>query len=455
MKFIIVGAGNVGLGLAERLVANQHDVTIIEKKESVIQRIPSYLDLQVIRGNACSTQLLLDAGLKNADYLIAASNNDEANISVCLLGKLINSNTKRVVRLHDVDLQRRIIQEKALSEYFDLIIDPDQTGAEHLYRLLKVVGAKDVVEFAGGKLMVLGIEVKENSKLIAKRLSGLKGAVPDAPFLILSVVRDHQLIVPSGKDKLRPHDIAYIVTVPNKVDVVFDLCGQKLEAPKFIVIWGGSELALSLADMLEQTSIQTKLIVPEVKDGGMYYIDRYKNVLVLQGDGTNMQLLVQENISDADVFVAATDDEESNILGSILAKKLGASSTMAMVNKGAYLSLLSTLGVDCVVNSSVAAASAIFRYIHAGSVLSELSMEQRNAGFIEIEITEGSPLIGKLIKDIVFPSNALIAAIERKGEVQIPTGDDSIQVGDVVVVFLLKSEVRKIEKLFQVKLEMS
>lgn len=455
MKFIIVGAGNVGLGLAERLVSNQHDVVVIEKKESVVRAIPNSLDIQVIKGNACSTQVLLDAGLKDADYLIAASNNDEANISVCLLGKLINPLPKRVVRLHNVDFHRRIIAEEKLSEYFDLIIDPDQAGAEYLFRLLKVVGARDVVEFAEGKLIALGLEIKDGAKIAGKKLGALKGMISDAPFLVLGVVRDQKLMIPSGKDRLRIGDIAYIVTPLNKTETIFDLCGQKLESPKFIVIWGGSTLALSLADMLEHTSIQTKIIVPEAKDGGLSYLDRFKNVLILQGDATDMQLLMQENIADADVFVAATNDEESNILGAILAKKLGATSTMAMVNKRAYLSLLSTLGVDCVVNSRIAAASSIFRYLHAGSVLSELSMEQSNAGFVEIEVSERSKLAGKLIQDLVFPPRILIAAIERQGEVLIPTGADEILVGDVVVIFLFKTEMRKLEKILQVKLEMT
>jgi len=446
MRFVIVGAGNVGLGLAERLTNNRHDVVLIEKDESVVQQIHGSLDIQVLKGNACSAKKLQEAGIANADYLIAVSNNDEANIAVCLLAKLINPQVKRILRAHNVDLP-----QQPLDEFFDFVLNPDEAGAEHVFRLLKMVGAKDMVEFAGGKLLVLSLEVKENSKLAAKRLSALKGTFPETPFLILGVVRNGNLIIPNGKEHLKTGDLVYIITLPEKVAALFELCGQKKEPLKYVVIWGGSNLALSLADKLEKTTIQTKLIVP---DDDLVYSDRYKHTLVLRGDGTDMRLLVQENISEANVFVTATDDEENNILGAILAKKLGARSTMALVKKGAYLSLLSTLGVDCVVNANVAAASSIFRYIHAGSVLSELALEKRNAGFVEIEVDTDSELCEKTLQDLALPVGILIAAIERGDEVIIPTGEVAIKAGDILVIFLLRSEMRKLEKRLQLRFEL-
>ncbi len=453
MKFVIVGAGVVGLGVAEKLADNDHEVVLIEKDDAAIQRIPASLDIRVLRGNACSVQLLLDANIKDADYVIAASNSDEVNISVCLLSKILNPATKRIARIHDIDFEKYGINESDLAHYFDLIIDPDQAGAEYLLRLIRANGARDIVEFADGKLVVLGLEIKASSKLNGKRLAALKGNIPEFPFLILAVMRGKNMIIPRGKDKLKEGDLVYIITISKKIDLAFELTGRKLATPKYVVVWGGSNLSLSVADILEATAIQTKLIIAD-EELGMELADRYKRILVLSGDCSDMQLLVQENIAEADIFIAATDDEESNILSSILAKKLGAKSSMVMINKNEYLSLLPTLGIDSLVNSHIAAASAIFRYIHAGSVLSELSLEQTNAGFVEFEVPLKSDLLGKQIKDIGFPNGVLIAAIERAGDVIIPQGEEQILENDVLVLFLQKSEMRKLGKMLRIKFGM-
>ena len=451
MKFVVIGAGNVGLNLAERLVNSRHDVILIDKNEAVLQHVPTSLDIQVIIGNGCSPQVLASAGLAGADYLIAATDVDEVNISACLVGKWLSPSTKRVARLRYMGLDDQYVSKKQTDEYFDLIINPDQAAAQHLSQLLKVSGARDVVEFADGRLLVLSIEIKETSRLAGKRLGALKTVAPDFPLLIVALVRNDRLIVPRGKDRIRAGDIAYVITVPDKIDFLFELAGQTPHKPGFVMLWGGSPLSLYFADMLEQTSIKVKLImrVPQV---AAKLVDRFSKTLVLQGDGTDRQLLLEENVQDVDVFVAATVDEEDNILSSILAKKLGAKTAIAVVNNDTYLPLISALGIDTVVNPHLAAASGIFRFIHAGSVLSELSIEQRQAGFLEVEINHNSVLTNKRVQEIGLPNGILIAAIERKGDVIIPSGEDTIQDGDILVIFLLKSEQRKLEKLLHLKL---
>ncbi len=441
------------MSLAERLVDNRHDVVLIDKNEDSLEHLPATLDVQALIGNGCSPEVLRNAGISGADYLIAATDIDEVNISACLVSKWLSPSTRRIARLRYVGFDDAGLKEDQVKEYFDLIVNPDQAGAEHLFHLLRVTGARDVVEFGDGKLLVVGIEIKESSRLVGKRLGTLKNLSLNFPFLVVALVRNEKLIVPRGKDRLRAGDLAYIITVPGKTEFAFELAGHRPHNPHYIMMWGGSPLSLYFADMLEQTSMQVKLIMrhPSV---AARLVDRFSNTLVLEGTGTDRQLLMEENIGDVDIFVAASNDEEDNILSAILAKKLGAKVTMALVNNQAYLPLVAALGVDSIINSHLAAASGIFRFIHAGSVISELSIEQQRAGFLEVEIDRDSPLANKRVQEINMPNGILMAAIERQGAVIIPTGDDVIKEGDVAVIFLLKSERRKLEKLLRLKLGM-
>ena len=218
------------------------------------------------------------------------------------------------------------------------------------------------------------------------------------------------------------------------------------------MIWGGSALGLFLARSLERTGTKVKLIMSDVESLGEI-VDEFQDILILRGEGTNQELLIEENIHDVDVFIAASLHEEDNILASLLAKKLGAQMSMALVNKATYLPLVSAIGVDVVVSSHVAAASAIFRHIHAGSILSEFSLKQHEAGFIEIQANEENPFLGKPLKTLKLPAGILISAIVRGDTVIIPSGDDTFELGDHVVIFVLRSAMKRLKKLLGLKLE--
>jgi len=452
MKFIIVGAGAVGTSLSRRLVAQQHDVCLIERHENKLSKALANVDLDIIYGNGCSPEVLARAGINTADYVVSVANFDEVNIAVCLVAKLMNEKAKRVARIRDISLVHKEIIPQDLSNYFDLIINPDLAAAEHLLQLFKVAGAKEVVDFCDGRLRVLGITLSENSPYINKKLSELSEIRSKFPILILGIVRANSLLVPRGGDRLLPGDIIYCITEPERTAVLFEMAGRTYSEGRSAIIWGGGVLGRSLAHSLESQGTKVKLIISE-QEAELELVDELSSTLILTGEGTDQALLEEENISDSDAFFAVTADEEDNILSALLAKKLGARTSMALVNKAMYLPLVHAIGVDVVVSSRIAAAGAIFSHIHSGSIISECSLRHLGAGFIEVEATSQMPLVDKTLEEAKIPYGILMAAIVRDDQFFIPSGKDAVKVGDRLVIFVTQGAEKKLEKLLNIKLE--
>lgn len=452
MKFIIVGAGDVGISLSERLVHAHYEVVLIEKNETVIGTIPSHLDCQVLHGNGCSPQTLIQAGIHTGHYIVAVTDVDEVNISACLAAKLINPNMKRVARIRQLSFDHKEIQKEQLNEYFDLIINPAQAGAEYFAQLYQVPGAEDIVEFADGKLRVLGLRVTSNSPYCGCKIKELRSLEFDFPILVIAIIRDGKLIVPSGDDQIKEADLIYCITLPEQTSALFSLAGKTLKEPDSAMVWGGSSVTVPLVHYLENLGSKVKLIMnPELVDEQV--VDEFSETLVLQGRGTDQDLLIEENIGNFDTFIAASENEEDNILSALLAKKLGAKVVMVLVNQRSFLRLVSAIGVDVVVSTEVAAASQIFRHIHADAVISEFTLSTRAASFIEIKAKEGMQFLDTPIKDLRFPTGTLVSAIVRGDEVIIPDGSKMVKVDDHVVLFAVNDSLKKLQKMLDINLE--
>jgi len=453
MRFIIIGGGDVGTTLSSKLSGDQHDVVLIEKNESRAEKLAASLEIATVVGNGCMPEVLFKAGISTADYLISVADNDEVNIASCLVSKLLNPAARRVARIRDINLVHKDISTEQLDEYFDFIVNPEQAAAEHLLQLFKTPGAKEVVEFANGRLRVLGINVEPDSDVLDRRIDSLKEYRDKFPVLIIAIIRRGKLIVPKGNDFIRLGDTIYLTTVPEKTGVLFELAGKKLYYGKSAMVWGSSPLVKILVHSLEAQGADVKLLISE-SAAASSLVDEFRHTLLLQGDGTDEELLLEEGIDEIDAFIAASDHEEDNILAALLAKRLGVRATMAVVSKSTYIPLVTTIGVDAVVSSRVAAASAIYHHIHSDSILSEFSLMHRGASFIEIRANSKISFLGTPIRKIKFPYGILIGGIVRLGEVIIPTGDDVVLEGDTMLLFVLLSARQKLEKLLNIKLEL-
>lgn len=445
----------MGISLAKELSRDQQDVVLIEQDEDRLGKATASLDVEILIGNGCDPKVLLEAGIEEADFLLAVAHIDEINIAACCIARMLNPNTKRIGRIRNVNLFHEAVSAADREDLFHLIVNPDQAAAEHIADLLKVPGARESVDFCAGKLRLLALDIREDSPLAHKLLSDLAHIDIDFPVVILALVRDDKLIVPCGKDRVLPGDVVYFLSIPEKTALLFEVCGHTLVKGRRAMIWGENNIARHLLEQLSDLDIACKIIVSN-EDEAEKFLDIGKHTLVFIGQGTDQELLLEENIAEVDAFVAVTPDEENNILGALLAKRLGAATTMAVVNKATYLSLVQAIGVDVVVSARLAAATAIFQQVHKRKshiIANEFSLRHLGAGFIEITLSENSPIAGKMVKDIHPPRGVLFSAIVRGENILIPHGETQILAGDQLVVFVTSTAHKALEKLLNVKME--
>ena len=452
MKFLIIGAGSVGTSLAERLTSTENEVVLIDQSQKAIKEISTKLDIQIVKGNGCDPKILISAGIENADYFIAVTDDDETNMAACLVSKALNEKAKRIARIRKISFDYDEVDTTEIENIFDLIINPDLAAADYLTKLLKVPGAYDVIEFAQGRLKAVALEISEKSEVANKKISSLKEEVQDIPLLLNAIVRDNVLILPRRSDRIRVGDLIYCLTYPKHINRLLEIAGQKPHILNNIMIWGDTGFARALAHNLENNNLNVKLIVPKVRSNEI--IEEFEETLLVEGDITNQNLLLEENIHEADAFLALGEEEEENILAALLSKKLGADFCVALINKSSYLPIVNSIGVDTVVNSYLAASLAIFKFIYAGSIISASSLVHTEASYIEIIADAKISFIDKKIKDINIPYGILITAIIRDEEVIIPTGEDIIRMGDRIVIFYISSAVSKLEKILNIKLQL-
>lgn len=452
MNFIIVGAGEVGYHLASRLSQEKMDVVVIEKDESKVKRVIDTLDVQTIHGSGSSVEILKQAGIEDADILIAATNSDEVNMISCLVASAQSKVPIKIARIRNPEYAQNsgILGEKHLN--IDLTINPELEMVRAIARLVEIPDATDVVEFAEGRVRISGIKVDPHSYVIGKRLRNLSKENEKHDIIIAAIFRNDQVIIPRGDDIIQENDLVYAVTESKKIISVTNYFKEKEQRVQRIMILGGGEIGVELAQRLEKKAIKTKLIEHD-EQRCSEIAEKLEKTIVLRGNGTDRELLEEENIKDIDVFIAVSEDEQTNILVSLLAKRLGAKKVISLINNISYTPLVSSIGVDIVISPHLAAISRILQFIRKGKVLSVASFTKENAEAIEIIAMDTSDLVNRPLRDIKFPRGAIIGAVVRDKEIIIPTGETIILPGDRVIIFTLTSAIPSVEKTLMVKME--
>ena len=452
MNLIIVGAGEVGYHLAARLSQQKMDIAVIEKDEEKAARVIDTLDVQAIHGSGSSVETLKQAGIANADMLIAVTNSDEVNMISCLVASVQSKVITKVARIRNPEYTQSlgIIGENHLN--IDLAINPEFELVNTLARLVEIPDATDVVEFAEGRVRITGIKVDPNSYVAGKKLRNLTQENEQHDIIIAALFRGDKIIIPRGNDIIESNDLVYAVTESKKIAAVTNYFKEKARKINLIMILGGGDIAVELAQCLEKKGITIKLIEND-EERCEEIADILEKTIVLRGSGTDQELLEEENIKDVDVFIAISEDEQTNILVSLLAKRLGAKKVISLINNLSYTSLVSNIGVDTVVSPHLSAINRILQFIRKGKVLSVASFHEESAEAIEILALDTSDLVNKPLRDIKFPRGAIIGAVVRDTEIIIPTGDTIILPGDRVIIFTLTSAIPSVEKTLMVKME--
>ncbi|MFQ5900005.1 MAG: Trk system potassium transporter TrkA [Thermodesulfobacteriota bacterium] len=452
MKAIIIGAGVVGYAIAKRLSAEGQDVIIIEKNEKRIRDMQETLDVKVIQGSGSSPKVLKEADIEHADMVIAVTDSDEVNMIACLIAGTQSSIPKKIARIRNQDYTQftDILGEGCLD--IDFYINPERVAAERILRIIEVPGATDVVDFSDGIVKLVGLRIDSDCSLTGKSLKNLAELHPGNKILIAAIYRGADTIIPHGNVVLKEGDLVFVITVPQSIPQVIKLFGKADILGRKVMIVGGGNIGYYLARRLEDMAFQTK-IIEQNEQRCSFLAENLEKTLVLHGDGTDEELLREEGVEDIDTFITVTNDEEDNILISLLGKNLGAQRVITLINKPEYISLISSIGVDVVVSPRLASVGGILQFVRRGNIVSVTTLMEERMEALETIALDTSDIVNIPLKDVKFAEGAIIGAIVRGEEVVIPDGNARIRPNDKVIIFAFQEAIAKVEKNLMVKLE--
>lgn len=446
MRVIVVGAGEVGYQVAQRLSGERHDVVVIDVNPDRLEYVQSHLDVAVIEGSAVSPAVLQRAGIGEAGLLAAVTNIDEVNL-VCCMSARSRPGLIKIARISNPDFYAEGGHLQPELFGVDVMINPERELALETFRLLQSTAATDIAVFAGGAVQLIGLPVTDGAPIAGRRLAEIGAAEHGSALLTVAIQRDGQTLVPTGASDIRAGDHVYVVAATAAIPRVLELCGYRHADVQRVMIAGGSVEAFYLAQLLRHHGVQAILIVQD-RERAQELAEKLDRALVLNGDATDAELLELEGVGGADAFVALTEQDESNILSSLLAKHAGAKQVITLVNRIEYVPLVRRIGLDTAVSPRLSAAAAILRYVRRGGVTRVATLKEIDAEAIGFVVAAGSRVIGRPLAEIDFPEGALVAAIVRRGDVTVPRGTDQLQAGDTAIVFALPDAVEPVVKLF-------
>ncbi|MDH3285369.1 MAG: Trk system potassium transporter TrkA [Acidobacteriota bacterium] len=436
-RIVIVGAGIVGLTSGQRLSRDGHDVVIVELDEETAREITDRLDVQVLVGNGCSIDVLREARLDQADLLLAVTDSDEVNMITALVAGAAFQVETKVIRLRSPEYLQNINELSKNWPGKTFGITPTQVAASRITSLLGVPHAADVARLLDGRVIVAGFRVQRGCPLLGKDMATLRQIFPDDRFLVAAIYRDGNAILPRGDTELLQGDTAYFSTVPEQLPQVVRLMGHTFDAEERIVIGGGGHIAQRVARELVQRDLSI-VIIRRDRDGAEKQAIELPEALVLHGSLTDEAMLLEAGVDRATSFIGATEDQETNLLASVLAKRIGVAREITLVDNPAYVSLAESLGIDAVVSPRLAAVSEILRFVRGAHFEQVASLPHEMIEVAVVEVDESSPLTGRPIKDLKLPRGVLITAVVTEEQVIIPGGNDSVPAGSRVVLFTPK-----------------
>jgi len=454
MKILILGASQVGVSIAEVLVGEENDVTIVDVDQSALLQLQNRLDIQTVAGSAAHPSVLKRAGAEDASLILAVTNNDQVNLVACQIAETFFSTPTKIARLRSKEyLNNPELFDNDSGFHVDVVISPEQIVRDHITRLIEFPGALQVLDFADGLVQLVGAKAVAGGALIDCQLEELKEHMPGIETRVAAIYRDGEVITPKSDTIIKTKDEVFFVAAREHIREVMKEMRGSSDKTKRIFIAGGGNIGLDLARELERKGYSVKLI--ELNSRRAEQIaELVDNAIVLNGDAADASLLLQENIEAVDVFVAVTEKDEINILSANLAKQLGAKRVMALVNKPAYVEHLEHRDIDVVISPRIATIGSVLAHIRRGDVVAVHSLRRGRAEAIEA-IAHGdgtsSKVIGRGVRDIPFPEGTGVGAIVRNQKVIIPNVETIIEPEDHVIVFMdNKSCISDVEALFQV-----
>ncbi|MCT8265493.1 Trk system potassium transporter TrkA [Proteus terrae] len=452
MKIIILGAGQVGGTLAENLVGENNDITVVDTNADRLRQLQDKFDLRVVNGHGSHPRILREAGAEDADMLVAVTNSDETNMIACQVAYTLFNTPNKVARIRASEFVReadKLFLPEAIP--IDYLISPEHLVIDYVYKLIQYPGALQVVNFADGQVSIVAVKAYYGGSLVGNALSTLRDHMPHIDTRVAAIFRQDRPIRPQGSTIIEAGDEVFFVVASQHIRAVMSEL-QRLEKPyKRIMIVGGGNVGAGLAARLEK-DYSVKLIEHN-QQRATELAELLHDTIVFYGDASDQELLAEEHIEQIDVFIALTNDDEANIMSAMLAKRMGAKKAMVLIQRSAYVDLVQGGVIDIAISPQQATISALLGHVRKADIVSVSSLRRGVAEAIEA-VAHGdentSKVVGRRIQDIKLPPGTIIGAIVREQDVIIANASHSVEQGDHVIMFITdKKYVPEVEKLFQ------
>ncbi|MEE2954961.1 MAG: Trk system potassium transporter TrkA [Pseudomonadota bacterium] len=453
MKIIVSGAGQVGFHIARQLSLEENDVVVIDQSPELVRKIGDALDVQAFVGFGSHPDALERAGAADADIIIAVTHADEVNMVACQVASSLFDVPKKIARIRDQSYRDPIWADLFSRDHMpiDVIISPEIEVARSIFQRLQVPGAFESISLVDQKVMMIGVRCNSDCPVINTPLRQLTGLFPDLNIVVVAIVRDGQGLVPSADDQMMSGDDVYFVSDINHISRAMTVFGHEETVAHKIIIAGGGHVGAFLGEIIEKNhSGVSAQIIESNKDRAHQVADKFEETIVINGDVIDPEILDEAGVSESESIIAVTNDDETNILASLLAKRFGTKKAITLVNNTTYTPLITSLGIDVVVSPRAITVSTILQHIRRGKIRAVHSLADGFGEIIEAEIVETSGLTGKRIGEADLPDGVLFGGLLRNSEVIIPRADTMMQVNDRVVLFSVSSSIKAIENLFAV-----
>ena len=451
MKIVILGAGQVGRSAAHSLSREEaNEVTVVDVDEDILRNLQDRLDIRTVAGNASYPTVLEAAGAPEADIIVALTSSDEVNMMACEIAYTLYRTPTKIARIRSAEYTNRpeLFSDDALN--VDVFISPEQLVTEYVERLIKYPGALQVLDFADGKVQLVGVRALKGGPLVGQRLRELPEHLPKAEARVVAIYRAGRSVPPEGDTVIESGDEVFFLAARTDIKKVMSELRKQDDPVKKVVIAGGGNIGLRLARALEKSS-QVKLIERDLRRARKAS-ELLENAIVLNGDAADEELLIEENIDSADVFAALTNSEEANILSAMLAKRLGAHKVMALINKPSYADLIESGSIDIAISPQTITIGSLLAHVRRGDVVRVHALRRGAAEALEAVVhgdENSSRVVGRRVEEIMLPEGTSIGAIVRGEEVMMAHHDTVVQADDHAILFLSdRRHLDAVERLF-------
>lgn len=456
MKVIVLGAGQVGTTIARYLASEANDVTVVDQSARLIQRLADTLDVKAIVGFASHPDVLEQAGAQDADLIIAVTLSDEVNMTACQVAHSLFEVPTKIARVRARSYINPVWGDLFRREHIpiDVVISPEFEVAQAITRRMTVPGAFDMLPLADGQVKVVGVRCETDCPVIYTPLEQLHELFPDLGVQVLAIIRQDEGFIPGEDDQMLPDDEVYFAVDSEQITRAMTAFGHEEQEARRVLIIGGGNIGIFLAEQLEQafSGIKTRIIEPD-RDRAISVAQRLDRTPVLNGDGLDVEVLEEANINRVEAVVTVTNDDKTNILAALMSKRQGAGRAIGLLNEATYSQLVTSLGVDAVVNPRAITVSRVLENVRRGRIKAVHSLRDGFAEVLEAEALETSSIVNQRLDRLRLPKGVRVGAIVRDGQMLVPRAASQVKPRDRVILIAEAGSVRKVEKLFAVRLE--